>query len=138
MAMKTKNLLVGLLLFIFSNSFTSCTPDQDYSTSTKDILSAGKWSVDYYYAGQDMTTQYTSYEFTFQGNGVVSGKTANGEFTGNWALLKDVNYNEVVELNINTQEPELIALNELWKVTNKSLTVISMNGASMELRIRKL
>ena len=136
--MKCKNLLVGLLLFIISNSFNRCTPDQDYSTSTKDILSAGKWSVDYYYAGQDKTTQYSNYEFNFQGNGVVTGKTANGEFTGNWALLKDVGYNDVVEIHINTQEPELQALNELWKVTGKSMSIISMNGSSMELRIRKL
>ena len=136
--MKTKNLIAGLLLFISSVNFTSCYPDQDYTPSTKEVLSTGKWSVDYYYAGQDKTTQYTNYEFNFQGNDVVSGKTATGEFTGNWALMKDVNRNDVIEINITTQTPELIELNEIWKITDRSHSIISMNGSSEELRIRKL
>lgn len=136
--MKTKNLLAGLLLFISSISFTSCYPDQDYSPSTKDILSTGKWSVDYYYAGQDKTTQYTNYEFNFLGNGVVTGKTATTEFTGNWALMKDVRRNDVIEININSAEPALAELNEIWMITDKTQSIISMNGSSMELRIRKL
>jgi hypothetical protein len=136
--MKTKNLLVGLLLFISSISFTSCYPDQDYSPSTKDILSTGKWSVDYYYAGQDKTTQYTNYEFNFQGNGVVSAKTTTDEFTGTWALMKDVNRDDVIEINLATQQPELTELNEIWKITDKTHSIISMNGSSMQLRIRKL
>ena len=135
--MKSKKLLVGILLFI-SSILTSCYPDQDYSPSTKEILSTGKWSVDYYYAGQDKTTQYVNYEFNFQNNGVVSGKNSTGEFTGNWALMKDVSRNDVIEINITTQDPALVELNEIWKITDQTKSIISMNGSSMELRIRKL
>src|SRR5215218_6179203 len=118
--MKTSKFFVGLLLLFTSISFVRCTPDQDFSTTTKDVISQGKWTVDYYYAGQDKTSQFNSYEFSFVANGTVSASTTSGEFTGTWALIKDVNRNDVIQINIPTQEPQLAELNELWNVTNRT------------------
>ena len=136
--MKTSKSFVGFLLLFTSIAFVRCTPDQDFSRTTKDILSQGTWSVDYYFAGQDKTAQYNSYQFSFVGNGMVSGTNGSNQFQGNWALIKDVNGNDVIHINLQTQEPFLLELNELWKVADKSPDIIAMNGDATQLRLRKL
>lgn len=136
--MKTSKLLVGFLLLFTFISFIRCTPDQDFSITTKDIISQGTWTVDYYYAGQDRTTQFNSYAFIFLGNGTVSGTTSTGQFAGSWSLMKDVNRNDVIQIHINSQEPYITELNELWNVTDTSTDVIAMNGGSVQLRLRKM
>jgi hypothetical protein len=136
--MKSSKSLVGLLLLFSAITFSRCTADQGYSTtSTKDFLSLNKWTVDYFFAGQDKTAQYSSFEFNFKGNGTVTGKTSTGEFEGTWSLMKDVNRNDVIEINIDNQ-PQLAELNDLWKVTDLGISTIDMNGVSTQLRLRKL
>jgi len=135
--MKSSKTLVGLLLFFTSIAFSNCTPDQDYSSSTKDFLSQNKWTVDYFFAGQDKTAQYSSFEFNFKGDGTVSGNTSSGAFEGTWSMMKDVSRNDVIEININNQ-PQFAELNEQWKVTDKGITTIDMNGITTQMRLRKL
>jgi hypothetical protein len=135
--MKSSKLLVGLLLFFTTIAFIRCTADQVYSPSTKDVLSQNKWTVDYFFAGQDKTAQFSSFEFNFNANGTVTGKTSTGEFEGTWSLIKDVSRNDVIEINISNQ-PQLAELNDLWKVTDMGISTIDMNGLSTQLRLRKL
>ena len=136
--MKSSKFFVGLLLLFSSMAFVRCTPDQYISNSTKDVLSTGKWAVDYYYAGQDKTAQFNSYEFTFVGTGDVSGTNGSNQVQGKWSIMKDVNRNDVLEINLQTQEPFLLELNEIWKVADKSTDVIAMDGSGMQLRLRKM
>ena len=136
--MKSSKFFVGLLLLFSSMAFVRCTPDQYVSDSTKDVLSTGKWSVDYYYAGQDKTAQFNSYEFTFVGTGDVLGTNGTSQVQGKWSIMKDVNRNDVIEINLQTQEPFLLELNEIWKVADKSTDVIAMDGSGMQLRLRKM
>jgi hypothetical protein len=135
--MKSNKTFVGFLLLFTSIAFIRCTPDQEFSTSTKDLLSQSKWAVDYFYAGQDKTAQFSSFEFSFKGNGAVTGRTATGEFEGTWALMKDVSRNDVIEINI-TNQGQLSEFNDQWKVTEKGTSTIDMNGLSTQLRLRKL
>jgi len=137
--MKTTKSFVGFLLLFVSISFIRCTPDQDISTTTKDIISQGKWTVDYYYAGQDRTSQFNTYEFSFVRNGTVTVATTSGDFSGTWMLMKDVSRNDVIQINIPTGEPHLAELNEQWNVTETTNTVIAMRvSTSSQLRLRKL
>ena len=135
--MKSSKSLVGFLLLFTAIAFTRCTADQGVSTSTKDFLSTNKWTVDYFFAGQDKTAQFSSFEFNFRANGTVSGTTSTGDFEGTWSLMKDVSRNDVIEININNQ-PQLAELNDLWKVTDMGVSTIDMNGLSTQLRLRKL
>ena len=138
--MKNLNRALSLLLLSATLFFTSCTKDQNenFQSTTKEFISAGKWSVDYYFAGSDKTLQFSNYQFVFTGNGTLTGTDGNNEFSGTWKTLRDVNRNDVLQITINSQDPGLTGLNLPWNVTAKSSLVISMKEGSDELRFKKL
>lgn len=54
--MKNATLFSFLLIVVSTSLFTRCTPENlDYVSTAKEILPQGKWSVDYYFSGQDKT-----------------------------------------------------------------------------------
>ncbi|HEU4470167.1 MAG TPA: hypothetical protein VFR58_03710 [Flavisolibacter sp.] len=119
--------------------FTSCTRDADYSSTTREIISKGQWTIDYFYAGQDRTAQFSHYTFTFQGNGVVTGGSSTVSFAGSWSMIRDVERNDVILMNISGQEPQLSALSRTWSVRAKSSNALTMkDDENNEIRFRKL
>src|SRR5438270_10926637 len=138
--MKTAKLPAFVLLFISTLLLIHCTPArQDYATTAKEIISQGKWSVDYYFAGQNKTSAYTNYQFTFNSNGGVNCTAGTTVSTGTWSMITDVDYNDVMIINMNTQEPVLLEFSQKWNVTDKSLSAIGMKDISnVELRLRRL
>ena len=137
--MKSAKLFALLLIISTSMLFTNCSPRQDDISTTKEILSEGKWSVDYYFAGQDQTGLYTNYTFTFNLNGAVVCEQGTTSNTGTWSLIKDGSRNDVLLIQLNTLEPHLIQLSEEWKVTDQTLSVIAMRDVnSTQLRFKKL
>jgi hypothetical protein len=135
--MKNAKLFSYLLIVASTSFFARCTPERldDFGTA-KEIISNGQWSVDYYYAGQDKTTQFSNYQFSFIGNGTVTANYGTGSINGTWAILRDVNRNEVLRISI--QEPHLQELNEQWNVVNASSDILGMKGSNSELRLKKL
>ncbi len=109
----------------------------DYTSSTKEVISKGKWSVEYYYAGQDKTAQYSNYQFSFTGNGNVTVSSGTNSVTGTWSTITDINRNEVLRMSLG-QEPHLQELNEQWCVSSKTIGNVTMKVNGNELRIRKL
>ena len=82
---------------------------------------------------------YNNYQFSFMGNGTVEGTSGTNTFTGTWGMLRDVNRNDVLIINIISQVPHLSVLSEQWSVTDKSSTMIVMqDGSSSQLHLRKL
>ena len=64
--MKKVGLFLALLLIV---SFGGCTNDDDL----KDTITSGTWRVDYYSdAGDDETSRFVGYVFTFLADGTVS------------------------------------------------------------------
>ena len=139
--MKIQNLTASFLLILAAFTFTNCTKEQveDNASTTKEIITQGKWTVDYFFADQDITAQYSNYQFVFLGNGTVMAKGNQHELSGTWSMIRDVNYNDVIRINIDTQDPSMAELNDQWSVTNKSLaTVVMQDGTSSQLRFKKL
>jgi hypothetical protein len=139
--MKNPKSILFLLLLSSSLFFTSCSETQDDVNTTGEIVSQGKWSVDYYFMGQDRTAQYSNYQFVFSGNGNLTGTHGTISFTGAWNIIKDINNEDLLQINIATQEPQLNDLNDRWNVTNTTTAVVAMKSASgtnAQFRIRKL
>ena len=139
--MKIQNLTASFLLILAAFTFTNCTKElvEDNASTTKEIITQGKWTVDYFFADQDITAQYSNYQFVFLGNGTVMAKGNQHELSGTWSMIRDVNYNDVIRINIDTQDPSMAELNDQWSVTNKSLaTVVMQDGTSSQLRFKKL
>ena len=138
--MKTLRLTAGLMLILSASIFTSCTKDQNetYESTTREFISQGKWSVDYFYAGSDRTAQFTNYQFNFLGNGTLTGTTGTNDFSGTWTVIRDVNYNDVLKITIQSADPQILDLNEQWNVVEKNNRLISMKDDNNQLRFKKL
>ncbi|HEX2608300.1 MAG TPA: hypothetical protein VHK91_13015 [Flavisolibacter sp.] len=134
--MKYLNSVFGVLLLILSLS--SCSPQQDAITSTREIISQGNWTVDYYFPGQNRTEQFLNYAFHFRGDGTLTIEQGSQVATGNWSLVHDVNRNEVIALQINSSNPQITSLNEHWSVVDRNLSALAMkDGNNVELRLKK-
>lgn len=137
--MKNVKLFAQLLIIATASLFASCSPQNLNDLSTpKEIISKGQWSVDYYFSGQDKTSLYNNFHFSFIGNGTVTATNATNTITGTWSMITDVSRNKVLKINIDSQEPYLLELNDQWSIINSSTDAITMKDASGELRLRKL
>ena len=138
--MKTRKLFAFILFVCTSIFFINCTPSrQEYLSSTKEILSTGKWTVNYFYSGQNQTSTLSNYKFSFQNNGIVICNLDSTVVNGSWSIIHDLNNNDVLLININSQQSTLMQLNASWNVTDKSMNEIGMKDAgNAELQFRKM
>ena len=135
--MKNLKFFAYLLVVISTSLFTSCTRDNiDYGSTTKETITKSQWSVDYFFAGQDVTAQFSNYKINFVGNGTVTANDGTTSITGTWNMITDMNRNDVLRINIS--ENLLQGLNNQWTVKQTSDDVITMKGAASEIHLKKL
>lgn len=135
--MKNRTVFSYLLIILSTFIFTRCTPENvDYRSSAREFISAGQWSIDYYFDGQDKTSLFSDYRFSFIGNGTVTANASGSSASGKWSIVRDVNRNEVLEMLIS--EALFQDLNDDWTVTSAEAGLIVMKDAGSELRLRKL
>lgn len=134
--MKNGKFFVYLLIVISTSLFIRCTPENmDYGATTKEAIMKTQWSVDYYFAGQDRTAQFSNYKLNFMGNGTLTANDGLASINGNWNLITDASRRDVLKISIS--ETHLQGLNEQWTV-NLSSDVLTMKGAGSEMHLRKL
>ena len=116
--MRTTKLSVSFILLLSAFFFSNCTRDTqvNYTENTSEIITQGKWSVEYFFANQDLTAQYNNYQFTFLGNGTLTATNNTMQVHGNWRMIKDVDRKDILQININTGDPNLVEMNEHWNV----------------------
>ena len=138
--MRTTKLSVSFTLLLSAFFFTNCTRDTqvNYTENTSEIITQGKWSVEYFFANQDLTAQYNNYQFTFLGNGTLTATNNTMQVHGNWRMIKDVDRKDILQINIITGDPNLVEMNEHWNVTDKTLLKLAMVEGNNQLRLRKL
>lgn len=135
--MKAVKFFAYLLVVISTSVFTRCTPENlDYGSTTKEAITKAQWSVDYFFAGQDLTAQFSHYKINFAGNGTVTANDGTSSVNGTWSMITDVNRNDVLRINIS--ENHLQGLNDQWTVKQPSDDVLTMKGAASEIHLPKL
>ncbi len=134
-----------LILFYLSLiviSFSSCSKDDD-AKSTSQINSnvqSGTWRITRYIDSEvDETIKFSSYNFTFQSNGIVYATKGNVTYTGSWSITdsnsdddsqEDLDFNLYFGL-INDFED----LNDDWDFISQSaskIELIDVSGGSGE------
>ena len=134
--MKAVKLFAYLLVVISTSLFTRCTPENlNYGSTTKEALIKSQWSVDYFFSGRDLTTQFSNYKLSFVGNGTVSASDGATSVNGTWSMITDLNHNDV--LRINMSEAQLQGLNDEWTVRQTSDDELNMKGSASEIRLKK-
>jgi hypothetical protein len=134
--MKAVKLFAYFLVVISTSVFNSCTPENlDYGSTTKETITKAQWSVDYFFAGQDVTSQFNNYKINFVGNGTVTANDGTTSISGTWSMITDLQHNDVLRINIS--ESHLQGLNDQWTVKQTSDDVLTMKGAASEIRLKK-
>ena len=137
--MRNLNVLLTAFLLSLSFIFVGCTPDAANIPSTEEILVRSSWSVDYYFQGQDMTSDFDNSTLLFSNTGSV-GYQKNGEtVAGTWNKTVDASNNEVIVIHFNTTDINISRLNESWKVADRSSTSLQLeeNTTNILFRIKK-
>ena len=136
--MKNLKFISYLLVIVSTSFFSSCSRESvDYPGSTKQVIAGSSFSIDYYFAGQDKTAQFTNYKFSFVGTGVVTADDGTNSFNGNWSVVTDVNRKDVLRMNLT--EAHLQDLNDQWTVENAYTSgSLVMKNSTSEIHLRKL
>ena len=134
--MKNAKFFLFFISITLSSYLSSCTQENiTYGDTTREAITKSQWSVDYYFAGQDRTTEFSNYKLNFMGNGTVNADNGTGSFNGNWSMVTDAHRNDVLLIHIS--EVHLQGMNEEWKV-NLTANGLIMKGASSEIHLKKL
>lgn len=134
--MKNEKFSFFFLIITLSSFLNSCTQENiSYGDTTREAITKSQWSVNYYFAGQDRTTEFSNYKLSFIGNGTVKADDGTGSFNGNWTMVTDAYRNDVLRINIS--EAHLQGMNEEWKV-NQTADGLTMKGSSSEIHLKKL
>ena len=82
-----------LLLAIVAITFASCSKNETTSdpladlTTNTNMVAQSDWKITQYTdSGNDETSDYTTYSFTFKTDGTFIAVSTDGTFNGTWAL----------------------------------------------------
>lgn len=138
--MKNVQLRLLLILVIAPAMLFSCSKETvDQFSSTKEILTLGKWSIDYYFDGQDNTAWFHDYEFNFNASGSFTAIRGTETFSGTWSTIRNTSSDELITIHFETSTTELDVLEFEWTTGAVSLNSVAMkNALNTQLRFHKL
>ena len=127
--MKLKLTIAVIGLFIIA----ACTRSLDDSNTT-DIVVSGTWRVSLFTdSGNDETSDFTGYSFTFNNNGSITATKNGVSQNGTWSISSG-KFNIDLGAKIDSNKP-LGELTDDWKIISTSATEIKLtddNSASAE------
>ncbi|WP_046745919.1 hypothetical protein [Kordia zhangzhouensis] len=145
--MKTRLYLFFLVMLSFSLMSTTCENDDDAIMDNSqviaeitDIAETNTWRITSYIdSGQDETTDFTNYTFTFEAGGTVTASNGTNQVTGTWSVTDSSNSNDDsssdddIDFNISfnvTTSSVFFDLNDDWDIVTYSSTTISLQDIS--------
>ncbi len=127
----THSWLTGLFLSIL---LVSCTSRLDDNNNTNQVATSGSWRVTLFTdSGNDETTDFAGYTFTFNDNGTISAVKNGTTQSGTWSVTSS-KFNIDLGPKIDANKP-LGELTDDWKILSTSNTEIRLgddNASSNE------
>ncbi len=152
----------GLAMLLSVTLFTACTSDDDSSSDNSQqiaqiegIVETGTWRItNFNDSGQDETSDFTGYSFTFATNGTLTASNGTTTLDGTWSITNDSssssdddsNDDDDIEFNIFFPVPDtndFEDLNDDWDIVSTSATRIELidvsggNGGTDRLTFEK-
>jgi hypothetical protein len=92
------------------------------------VMTSGRWVVQSFSENNtDVTAEFSTYEFQFLENGTVQGINGSVITTGNWVG----NANALtIYSNFPTGSTTILRLNDTWKITNNTLSMVEAKSAN--------
>jgi hypothetical protein len=107
----------ALLLSVCSISL-QCTPNNDLLTTEK-MLVRNVWSVDYYFNGQNITSEFSNARLLFSSTGSVGYQTNGETVPGTWNRTVDASDKETITVHFNTTDSSINKLSQAWSVSGR-------------------
>lgn len=137
-----KFILIPALFCLFMLNVASMCSSDDNSSSTTDptpvinTVSQGTWRITSYVdSGNNETSDFTGYNFTFGPSSVLTATNGTNTYTGSWSVTSDDsnddNPSSDLDFNIAFATPVAFAdLSDDWDVVSYSATTISLIDVS--------
>ena len=136
--MKNINLMCkAVYLMLICLLITSCSSDDENSndnsqeiTEIETTAESGSWRItNLNDSGEDETSDFAGYDFTFNSDGSIIADNGANTVTGNWSVTEDNDSDDAIEFNIlfpisNTNDFE--DLNDDWDIESISSTRIAL------------
>lgn len=137
--MKTKTQFFALAFALLLISLSSCTKDDSLTnTEVTSKITSGEWQISSFHEpGEDHTSQFNGYVFTFGSTGELTGTISGTTTTGSWFF--DDNGTEF-HLEIGNSEP-LSKISKGWIILESTSTILRLgddSGNSEELDFAKI
>ena len=117
--MKTLLFLAGFAAIIFSSCDHSANIDSSSSTAAANTLTAGSWRVTLFTdSGNDETSDFNGYSFTFSSNGNIQAVKNSVTTTGSWSTTSS---KFIIDLGPKTDANKPLGeLTDDWKVISNT------------------
>ena len=138
-----------LLMMSFSLMSSACSSDDDgnnQNDNSQEIaqieneIELGTWLITSYIdSGQNETSDFNGYNFTFSTDGTLTATNGTTTYIGNWSVTDsnnssdDSNSNDDIDFNISFPVPDtndFEDLNDDWDIVSHSDTMISLIDVS--------
>jgi hypothetical protein len=133
--MKLKKVHLILAIAALTILFSGCKKD-NATTNAADIanqLTASTWSIHYLLYNTDLTTQFSSYTFTFKKDSSVSVVNSTEAYTGVWFTQKQSDNSVSLNIQINSGS-SIRFVNNNWKIVTNDGALITMLDYSSAAR----
>tara|TARA_R110001583_G_scaffold85540_2_gene224078 strand:+ start:773 stop:1255 length:483 start_codon:yes stop_codon:yes gene_type:complete len=146
-----KEFYYGLLMMVgFALISLSCSSDDDGSSidnsqqiaQIESITESGTWRItNFNDSGQDYTSDFTGYDFTFASDGTLTASNGTTTLDGTWSITSDSssdddsNDDDDIEFNIFfpvSDSNDFEELNDDWDIVSTSATKIELIDISSD------
>lgn len=130
----------------FSLMFLACSSDDDDGSvndnsqqisQIEDIVESGTWHItNYVDSGQNETSDFTGYNFTFNSDGSLVASNGTNTLTGTWSITDDSSSDDDLDFNIFFPVPDtndFEDLNDDWDIisnTSSKIELIDISGGN--------
>lgn len=132
-----KNMILSIFV-LFSMALMSCSNDDDSSSSDSSStiiqletsITSGSWIVSNFVEdGNDQTSHFNGFTFSFSTNGTVTAINGDTTMNGTWVTGIDSSTPKFI-LNFNVTNGPFEEISEDWRIENTSSTVIELRHVS--------
>jgi len=134
-----KRFLYKVVLALSLSLIVSCSTNEDDSPNNavqieqlENTAETGTWRVtNLVDSGEDETSDFNGYDFTFSSNGTVTATNDTTTYNGTWSITNDDDDDDDSDVEFNLFFPvpdtdDFEDLNDDWDIVNYSDTVINL------------
>ena len=130
---------LSLLAFILGGCVNDSNPTQNEIDQINEDLASGNWIItEFIDSGEDETSDFSGFLFTFNSSGILVAAKGSTTYTGNWSITEDSGDDSPDDLDFNIYfnlTNQFEDLNDDWDIvshTSVKIELIDVSGGDGE------